>query len=436
MTKKYTAPRGTIDILPPESVKQLHVEAVFRDLAENYGYLPIRTPMFESTELFARGAGESSDIVSKEMYTFADKKGRSMTLRPEGTPGLVRALIEAGWNFSEQTRLYYVGSMFRYQRPQKGRYREHTQVGVEILGAPSVTADVEVISLGVNFLYTLGLERIRVAVNSLGTAEERTDYNRELKAFVDAHRDGFCPDCHFRVEHNPLRVFDCKVTECREVLGAAPKVVEAISEASTARFETLKELLREEEIKVEVDPLLVRGLDYYTHTVFEVMMEGDTGQQASLMGGGRYDGLVELYGGPSTPAMGFGAGLERIAEAVDWRGIEELIQPRCDVAVIGMGAEGIGLGTTIADRLRNEGLIVHIDHRATSIGNQLGQASSLSAAAAIIIGEDELKEGVVTVKDMGSGNQESVPTDQVVEYVLESFGQGEEFGSDMQTGCS
>ncbi len=426
MSKKYQAPRGTIDFLPPESVKQLHVEAVFRDLAENYGYQPIRTPMFEPTEIFARGAGESSDIVSKEMYTFDDKKGRSLTLRPEGTPGVVRAMIQAGWNFSHQTRLYYIGSMFRYQRPQKGRYREHTQAGVEIIGAESVTADVEVISLAVNFLTALGLENLRVLVNTIGSAEDRNAYNEELKKFIDSNHDGFCPDCHFRAEHNPMRVFDCKVPECHETLKDAPGIHDALCDESKSRFETLKELIGEEEIAVEVDPKLVRGLDYYTHTVFEVMMEGKTGQQSSLMGGGRYNHLVELYGGPPTPAMGFGAGMERIAEAIDWTDLEDLIAPECDVAIIALGEQAMGIGTTIADVLRNMGIVAHIDHQGKSFKNQLGQASSLKASLSIILGEDELEEGIAILKDMDSGEQEKVPLSLVVEYVIQSFVGGDE----------
>lgn len=421
MSDKYRAPRGTIDFLPPESLKQLHVEAVFRDVAETYGYQPVRTPTFESTELFARGAGESSDIVSKEMYTFEDKKGRSLTLRPEGTPGVVRALIQAGWNFSEQTRVYYVLSMFRYQRPQKGRYREHTQAGVEILGTEAVTVDFEVICLGVNFLRDLGLDDLRVAVNSVGSVEDRKGYNVDLKAFVEAHRDDLCPDCHFRVEHNPMRVFDCKVEGCLETLREAPKIVDALSDESRERFEELQELLREVEIAVDVDPYLVRGLDYYTHTVFEVMVKGETGQQASLMGGGRYDGLVELYGGPPTPATGFGAGLERIVEAIDWSDLEELLLPQCEVAVIGLGREALLKATVIAERLRASGVMTHIDHRDTPLKKQLGQANTLGAPVAVIIGEDELEEGVATVKAMETGEQETVPLDTVVEYILGSF---------------
>jgi len=422
MAKKYQAPRGTIDFLPPESVKLLHVEALFRDLAENYGYQPVRTPMFEATELFARGAGESSDIVSKEMYTFDDKKGRSMTLRPEGTPGVARAMIQAGWNFSQQTRLYYIGSMFRYQRPQKGRYREHIQAGAEIIGPDSVTADVEIISLGVNFLMALGLEDLRVAVNTIGSFEDREAYNDLLKKFIDDQKSGFCPDCHFRAEHNPMRVFDCKVPECHETLSNAPRIHDSLSAESKQRFEDLKYLIGEEEIAVHVDEKLVRGLDYYSHTVFEIMMEGETGQQSSLMGGGRYNGLVGMYGGPETPAMGFGAGLERISEAMDWSDLDELINPGCDIAIIALGEKALKIGTTIADHLRNAGLITHIDHGARSFKNQLGQANSLGAVAAVIIGEDELERGEVILKDMSSGEQENIPVAGVIDDVLEAFG--------------
>ena len=426
MAKKYTSPRGTIDLLPPESLKQLHVEAVFRDLAENYGYLPVRTPTFETTELFARGAGESSDIVSKEMYTFPDKKGRSMTLRPEGTPGVVRAMIQAGWNFSEQTRLYYVGSMFRYQRPQKGRYREHTQAGVEIFGASGVTADVEIISLGVNFLNAVGLDNLRVAVNSLGSVEDRTAYNEELKKFIDANMDGFCPDCHFRAEHNPLRVFDCKVPLCRDVLENAPKIDDVMCGESKTRFGILQELLRAEGFAIDVDPMLVRGLDYYNHTVFEIMMEGDEGQQSSLMGGGRYDGLVKLYGGPDTPAVGFGSGLERITESIDWSEISDLIIPECDLGIVALGDEALYVGITMANLLRAAGVVVHIDHRGTPFKKQLGYINSLNAPVAIIMGEDELTDGVAIIKDMETGDQENVPLVEVVEYILSAFGGDEE----------
>ncbi len=426
--KKYSAPRGTIDFLPPESMKILHVERVFRLTCDLYGYQLIRTPTFESTELFARGAGESSDIVSKEMYTFPDKKGRSLTLRPEGTPGVVRALIQSGWNLGRQTKLYYISPMFRYQRPQKGRYREHTQSGVEILGTDSVTADCEVISLGVSFLELLELQELRIAVNSVGSAEDRVAYNADLKGFIQSRLDDFCPECHFRAEHNPLRVFDCKVESCKEVLADAPRIVDALSDESKARFEQLQRLLRREGMEIEVDPTLVRGLDYYTHTVFEIMLKGDTGQQSSLIGGGRYDGLVELYGGPPTPAMGFGAGLERIVEAVEWSRFEAVLAPLLDVALIALGEEALDAGNLLANLLRAGGIAVHIDHQGTSLKNQLGQANALNARLAIIVGEDELDKGVANVKDMESGKQEAIPLAMVVEYVLNELGLlGQEF---------
>ncbi|MFH1677159.1 MAG: histidine--tRNA ligase [bacterium] len=419
MPTKYSSPRGTLDYLPPESVKLLHAEAIFRFVCENYCYQPVRTPTFESTELFARGEGESSDIVSKEMYTFPDKKGRSLTLRPEGTPGVVRAMIQAGWNFSDLTRVYYVEPMFRYQRPQKGRYREHTQVGVEILGTESVTADVEVISLGVNFIKQLGLENLRVAINTVGSAEDRKAYNVILKDFIDGHRDDFCPDCHFRAEHNPMRVFDCKVNECHEALKNAPGIFDSLSGESRERFEDLKNMLSAENIIFDEDFTLVRGLDYYTHTVFEVMIKGDEGQQSSLMGGGRYDGLVELYGGPATPAMGFGCGLERVIEAVDWSDVADLLKPTCDIALIALGERALREGTRLADELRNRGISVHIDHRKMSMKNQLGQANTLNAALAIIIGDNELDEGKVIFKDMETGEQEAFELGSVVEYLTE-----------------
>jgi histidyl-tRNA synthetase len=360
------------------------------------------------------------------MYTFADKKGRSLTLRPEGTPGTVRALIETGWNFAQQAKLYYVGSMFRYQRPQKGRYREHTQVGVEIIGPGSVTADIEVISIGVNYLMSVGLDDLRVAVNTIGSVEDRSRYNGILSEFIEKHKEGFCPDCHFRAEHNPMRVFDCKVPECHDILNDAPGMFDTMSAESLERFETLKELLDAEGIEFDVEPKLVRGLDYYTHTVFEVMMSGDEGQQSSLMGGGRYDGLVEMYGGPQTPAMGFGSGLERVVEAIDWSDLDEEIEQVCDVAIVALGAEAQKQAVTIADRLRVAGLIVHMDHRDASFKNQLGQANTLKAPASIILGENELEGGIAILKEMGSGEQENVPLDNVVEIMLQAFSSGPE----------
>lgn len=420
MLTKYTAPRGTIDFLPPDSKKYLYVQDVFRRVVEAYGYELIKTPTFESTELFARGAGESSDIVSKEMYTFPDKKGRSMTLRPEGTPGTVRALIQAGWNFNKVTRVYYFGSMFRYQRPQKGRYREHTQAGVEILGADSVVADAEVISLGVNFLKKCGLDNLRVNINSIGSVEDRKSYNERLEKFVRSHLENFCPDCHFRIEHNPLRVFDCKVPECLRILRNAPLILDALSKASSDRFVELQELLKGEGLDIEINPMLVRGLDYYTHTVFEVMPSGDSGQQSSLMGGGRYDGLVELYGGPSTPAMGFGSGVERIIEAIDWSkpSLMDFLDDKCEVAVIGLGPKALNKAIIIADMLRVRGISTYIDPKGTSFKKQLGYASSLKASLAVIIGEDELESGMAIIKQMESGHQESVPIETTVEYII------------------
>jgi histidyl-tRNA synthetase len=289
-----------------------------------------------------------------------------------------------------------------------------------------VTADVEVISLGVNYLNAVGLENLRIAVNSLGSVEDRTAYNENLKKFIDQHHDAFCPDCHFRAEHNPLRVFDCKVPECHVVLEKAPKIDEIMCEESKVRFKTLQEMLREEGFAIEVDNMLVRGLDYYNHTVFEIMMEGDEGQQSSLMGGGRYDGLINLFGGPDTPAMGFGSGLERVSEAVDWKDINDLVKPECDLAIVALGDKAHELGTTLANLMRAAGMMVHIDHRVTSFKNQLGQANSLNAAVAIIVGDDEIGRGVVIVKDMESGEQEEVPVSQVVEYILSGFEDEEE----------
>jgi histidyl-tRNA synthetase len=418
MASKYTSPRGTIDWLPPESIKQLALQSVFTEICEYNCYQPIRTPTFENTELFARGAGESSDIVSKEMYTFDDKKGRSLTLRPEGTPGVVRAMVQAGLNFAEQHRFFYIEPMFRYQRPQKGRYREHTQTGVEIFGAESVTADIEVINLGIQYLTECGLDNLRVAVNSVGTPEDRREYNENLKKFVEIRKDDFCPDCHHRIQHNPMRVFDCKVPGCNDQLRDVDPITESLSEESMERFMDLQDLLKSHSIEFEIDPKLVRGLDYYTHTVFEIMMMGDDSQQGTLLGGGRYDGLVELYGGPATPAIGFGSGVERVCEAIDWEEHNDLLVSSCEVAVIGLGPEPLKQAVTIASELRANGIVTHIDHRGKSIKAQLGQANTLGSELVLIIGEVELNDGVAIVKEMKSGDQENVEFEEIVDYVI------------------
>ncbi|HET9234178.1 MAG TPA: histidine--tRNA ligase [Candidatus Eisenbacteria bacterium] len=402
------APRGTQDILPERTPRWQFVEERVHRIMVRYGYSELRTPMFESTELFQRGVGTSTDIVQKEMYTFQDRKGRSLTLRPEGTAAVVRALIEhkllAG---GQPQKIYYLGPMFRYERPQAGRYRQHHQVGAELLGVESPAADFEMIALFVDLLDTVGLRETRVRLNSVGDATCRPAYTETLRVYLRAHAASLCPDCVRRTEENPLRVLDCKVPGCREIARGIPRIQEHLCEACRAHQETLRDLLDAAGLQYEMADHLVRGLDYYTRTVFEVE-HGGLGAQSAVGGGGRYDRLVEDVGGPATPGVGFSSGIERILLALEAEGarLPGLERPEIMVITVGERAERRA-AMVLARRLRRR-FRVDMDLRGRSLAAQMKVADRAGARVALLVGEGELASGQWTVKDLVSGAQEHV----------------------------
>lgn len=405
--RKIQSIRGTRDILPPESAKWLWLEEKFRGVLSRFGYSEIRTPIFELTELFHKGTGGSTDIVLKEMYTFQDRGGRSLTLRPEGTPSVARSVIEHGLLArSRVMKLYYFGPMFRYGRPQAGRFRQFDQVGAELIGDVSVEGDAESIHLHVTLLRELGLRAFNVKINSVGCPNCRPHYSRLIQERLKDTLDGLCDDCKVRFERNPLRILDCKVDDCRKMVEKVPSILECLCEECMHRFNALQDRLQAINIEFEVDPGLVRGLDYYTKTAFEIHHHM-LGAQSALGGGGRYDGLIELYGGPHTPAVGFAAGLDRILLAVEKEKLEIPLPAGTDVYVVSVSEKTRQKCFAIAAMLR-ETLRVELDLAQRSLGSQMKAANSLGAKFSVIVGEDELNSGAFTVRDMKTGVQTKV----------------------------
>jgi len=403
------APRGTQDILPDRTPRWQFVEARFRDVLSRYGYAEIRTPMFEHTELFQRGVGTSTDIVQKEMYTFQDRKGRSLTLRPEGTAAVARAVVEHKLlAVSPVLKLWYLGPMFRYERPQAGRYRQHSQVGAELLGVESPAGDFEMIALLVDLLEAVGLCETRVLLNSVGDATCRPGYTETLRVYLRAHVSELCPDCVRRTEENPLRVLDCKVPGCREVATGIPRIQEHLCPPCRAHQDELRGLLDRAGIPFQMADHLVRGLDYYTRTVFEIE-HGGLGAQSAVGGGGRYDRLIEDVGGPATPGVGFSSGVERILLALEAEGaaLPGAFTPEIMLVTIGEGDERRE-AMRLARRLRRR-FRVDLDLRGRGLAAQMKAADRAGARIAVLIGEGELASGEWTVKTLATGTQERVP---------------------------
>jgi histidyl-tRNA synthetase len=394
--------RGTRDILPDESRRRRHVEDTAFTIAERYGFGEISTPVFEFTDVFARTLGDASDIVTKEMYTFADRGGESLTLRPENTAGVVRAFLSNGLSQHVPLKLFYRGPMFRYERPQKGRLRQFHQVGVELLGIAEPLADVEVIALGADFLGALGLaDKVVLELNTLGDGESRMAYRRVLVDYLRAHRDRLSEDSLVRLERNPLRVLDSKDERDRAVVADAPLITDSLNAASREFFDELLSGLDRVGVGYRLNPKLVRGLDYYCHTTFEFTTEA-LGAQGAVLAGGRYDGLVEQMGGPSTPGTGWAAGVERLMMLID--GAPPAPRP---VAVVPHGSAQVGVGLAISQRLRHAGFPVEFGYKG-NLGKRLKRANKLNARAAVILGEDELSRDAVTVRDMDTGEQKEV----------------------------
>ena len=402
---KLQPARGTRDIYGKDLSAFLFVENTARDFAKRYGFGEIQTPVFESTEVFARGVGETSDIVSKEMYTFTDRGGESFTLRPEGTAGVVRAFISEGMEQTQPVKLFYAGPMFRYERPQKGRYRQLHQVGVEVLGATAPQTDVEVLCLAWDFLSALGLQPfIRLELNTLGDAESRAAYREALVTYFEQYKDQLSEDSRVRLEKNPLRILDSKDEGDKKIVENAPAMIDYLNEDSRAFFENVKAGLTEMGIPFVVNPRLVRGLDYYRHTVFEFITDS-LGAQGTVLGGGRYDGLVEELGGPKTAGIGFGAGIDRLSLLLQETG-KQPAEPR-PIAVIPVGEDTLLPVMKIAHDLRQNGFIVDMAYSG-NMGKRMKKANKINACAAVIMGSDEYEKGIVTVRDLDTGDQSEI----------------------------
>ncbi len=401
-------PKGTKDMLPRDAAAWHYVEQKARETAALFSFREIRTPMFEHTELFTRGVGETTDIVTKEMYTFEDKGGRSMTLRPEGTAGVARAFIENGLGQDVMPmKAYYLASVFRYERPQSGRLREHHQFGVELYGSSSPYADAEVISLAHTFLSSVGIGGLTLHLNSIGCKECRPKFNAALRGYIGDNLDRMCGKCRERFDKNPLRILDCKEEKCREIVKAAPSITDFLCDDCRAHFEQLQGILERQGVPFVVDASVVRGLDYYTRTVFEFVSE-DIGAQGTVCGGGRYDGLVEEVGGKSTPAVGFGLGLERLLLVLQNTGRLDAPRERADVYLAPLGERAAGEVPAIAAGLRRAGVSADYDMMGRGVKAQMKYADKSGARFVVVIGDNELESGTAVLKNMDTGEERSV----------------------------
>jgi len=399
---KLESPRGTKDILPPESFLWSYIEEVFRNICYCYGYKEIRTPIFEFTELFTRGIGQTTDVVEKEMYTFLDRKGRSLTLRPEGTAGVVRAFIQNNLYRNPYTKLFYIGPIFRYERPQAGRYRQSHQIGIEAFGSNNPLIDVEVILLITNFYRDVGIKQFQILLNSIGCRECRKYYKEKLIEFAQKKIENFCLNCQQRLTKNPLRLLDCKQTSCREAIADAPKILDFLCKDCKEHFNTTVKLLNNAGVEVTIKPYLVRGLDYYTRTVFEVVSPL-LGAQNSLCGGGRFDDLVELLGGPSTPAVGVAGGMERLLLALKEEKVKLHNIPSSIYIVASPEREENSL--LLAERLRRKSSYpVEITY-GRDIREKLKIVNKLTGRWVILLTSEEEIYNQVIIKDMLSGEQ-------------------------------
>ncbi|QCT02020.1 histidyl-tRNA synthetase [Paenibacillus algicola] len=408
---KFKNPTGTQDLLPGTVEKWQFVEGKARDLCQRYNFREIRTPLFEQTELFERGVGETTDIVEKEMYTFKDKGDRSMTLRPEGTAGVVRAYVQNKlYGEPDVTKLYYIAPMFRYERPQAGRYRQFHQFGIEVFGAADPSIDAEVIALGYSFTKELGLSGVKVEINSVGTPEIRAAYRERLLSFLTPMKDQLCSDCQSRMDRNPLRVLDCKKDQ--DKFDGAPSILESLDEACSQHFEQVKAYLDAMEVNYEVNPRMVRGLDYYTHTAFEFKAQG-IGAIDTVGGGGRYNGLVEQIGGPDQTGIGFGIGLERIMLILEHQSIELNAVKPLDVYLVALGEAAEKEITKIIFQLRSAGISAERDYQGRKMKAQMKSADRLQARYTAILGDDELAKGEIALKSMETGEQRTVRLDEL-----------------------
>lgn len=408
----YQKMKGTVDIFPSEASKWQYVEQVATDILRQYQFKEIRLPLFESFDLFARGVGESTDVVSKEMYDFYDKGDRHIALRPEGTAGAVRAFVENkyyGPEHHKPQKYYYIGPMFRYERPQSGRQRQFYQLGVEVFGSKNPATDVETMALAVDLFQSLGLERVRLVINSLGSNESRAAFRQALIDYLEPFSDQLSDDSKRRLHENPLRVLDSKAPEDKKIVANAPSVLDFLDEESAKHFAAVKEQLDLLNIPYEVDANMVRGLDYYNDTVFEVITDHEKfGANTTIAGGGRYDGLVETVGGPATPAFGFGFGLERLLMLMEYSNVQFPTDPQLDVFIVTIGQRASTEATKLAHALRQRGLLVEREFMNRKPGTQFKSADKLNARFTFTLGDRELEKNTVNVKNMATGQELSM----------------------------
>ncbi|MFC4618117.1 histidine--tRNA ligase [Camelliibacillus cellulosilyticus] len=415
-------PRGTQDILPQDIAVWRLLEDTAKEVCGLYNYGEIRTPMFEATDLFQRGVGDTTDIVQKEMYTFEDRGGRSMTLRPEATASIVRSYIENkmhGWP-NQPTKLFFIGPNFRYERPQAGRFRQFTVFDVEAIGSDDPTIDAEVISLAFDFYRRLGLKKLKLVINSLGDIESRKAHRAALIEHFRPSISEFCQDCQNRLERNPLRILDCKVDRDHPLIKSAPSILDYLNDSSRHFFDKVKATLDRMGIQYEVDPTLVRGLDYYNHTAFEIM-GADFGAITTLCGGGRYSGLIKELGGPEVSGIGFGLSLERAILALKAEDIEQVQAPDLDCFLVTIDEQAEDIVVDLLYDLRRAGISADKDYMNRKVKGQFKQADRLQARLVAVIGDEEVASGVITIKDMKTGEQESVALAEMKDYCLKKL---------------
>ena len=406
ITKK---PRGTEDVLPRDSYRWQFLEQLFREEARAFGYKEMRTPVFEHTNLFERGVGDTTDIVQKEMYTFLTKGGDSITLRPEGTAGACRAFLEHGLhNDPLPIKAYYLTSCYRYEKPQAGRLREFHQFGMECYGSGDPAADAELITAACNIFDRLGLKNIALEINSIGCPKCRAEYHKALIAYYSQYRETLCEDCQSRLERNPMRLLDCKVPHDHEIAMNAPTMLDFLCDECKEHFDGVKAYLDANGVTYTVNPTIVRGLDYYTKTVFE-FLSGDIGAQSAVCAGGRYDGLIEELGGNPMPALGFAAGIERLLLTLEAQGIEIPAPAPCDIYIGSMGEDAHQKASALCNTLRKSGFYAEFDVVGRGLKAQMKYANKIGAQFSIVLGDDEIANGTAKLKNMDSGEQCEIP---------------------------
>ena len=418
---KISKPRGTEDLLFEETNRWHIMEAIIRNTAKKYNFQEVRTPIFESTELFVKGVGDTTDVVTKEMYTFLDKKDRSLTLRPEGTTGAIRAYIEHkmfGYD-NQPVKLYYMGPMFRYERPQKGRQRQFNQFGIETIGIKSPQVDVEIILVGLDVCKQMGLANLKVMINTLGDVESRASYREALINYLNQYHDQLCRDCQTRLEKNPLRVLDCKIDHDKDFMKNVPKLSEYLSTAANNYFNEVLKILNDLKIDFEIDERLVRGLDYYTDTIFEIVsLNEESGAQATLIGGGRYDGLVASLGGPDVSGIGFGMGMERMLISAMIENPTLFKEKPLDLFIVPLSPDVFSYSMVVLEQLRAAGIVADMEFFDKSLKAMFKYCERNNINYAIIIGENEMKNKTLILKDLVNNTQEEL-SESWIEIVLE-----------------